>query len=106
MISTPQNGFGHLSSSISFAGRRIVRIVPTYWVATFLAVILYASLPLSRHPSISELLKSLIFIPYSTDPTADMQPVLAQGWTLNYEMFFYALFAIALIRRGALVCQC
>jgi peptidoglycan/LPS O-acetylase OafA/YrhL len=25
-----------------------------------------------------------------------MEPVLGQGWTLNYEMFCYALFAIAL----------
>jgi hypothetical protein len=68
MISTSQDGFGDVSSWISFAGRRIVRIVPTYWVATFLAVILYATLPPSRRPSISELLKSLIFIPYSTKP--------------------------------------
>jgi len=28
-----------------------------------------------------------------------MQPVYALGWTLNYEMFFYVLFAIALIFR-------
>ena len=26
-----------------------------------------------------------------------MEPVLGQGWTLNYEMFFYALFTLALL---------
>jgi exopolysaccharide production protein ExoZ len=32
-----------------------------------------------------------------------MRPLVGQGWTLNYEMFFYAMFAIALLmplRRG------
>lgn len=30
-----------------------------------------------------------------------MVPVVGQGWTLNYEMLFYGLFALApLSRRG------
>jgi exopolysaccharide production protein ExoZ len=96
MISTANDDFGHFAKSVSFAVRRIIRIVPTYWIATWLAFAIYTMLPLSKRPTISDLADSLIFIPYSIDPAADMQPVLGQGWTLNYEMFFYALFAAAL----------
>jgi peptidoglycan/LPS O-acetylase OafA/YrhL len=97
MINMSYDDFGHLPKAFSFATRRITRIVPTYWMATLLAFAIYTVLPLSRHPSWLDLFESLTFIPYSTGPTADMEPVLGQGWTLNYEMFFYALFAIALI---------
>ncbi len=62
-----------------------------------MAFALYQVLSLSQHPSFSDLFESLTFIPYSSNPAADMEPVLGQGWTLNYEMFFYALFALALI---------
>ena len=34
------------------------------------------------------------FIPYPA-PNGDVTPVLVVGWTLNYEMFFYLLFALA-----------
>jgi exopolysaccharide production protein ExoZ len=88
--------FGHLSKSAAFVRRRIIGIVPTYWIATFVAFALYAMSFSPRHPSFLELLKSLTFIPYSTNLTEDIQPVVGQGWTLNYEMFFYALFAITL----------
>jgi exopolysaccharide production protein ExoZ len=96
MINMSYDDFGHVGKSISFAERRIVRIVPTYWIGTLLAFALYEMLPLSRHPSLLNLFESLTFIPYSIDHTADMEPVLGQGWTLNYEMFFYALFTVAL----------
>jgi exopolysaccharide production protein ExoZ len=98
MITMAYEDFGHVSKATAFARRRIVRIVPTYWIATFVAFTLYTmlSIGLSKVPTWGELLESLTFIPYSTNPAADMQPVLGQGWTLNYEMFFYALFALAL----------
>jgi exopolysaccharide production protein ExoZ len=96
MISMSYDDFGYVGKSISFTERRIVRIVPTYWIGTFLAFALYEMLPLSRHPSFLNLFESLTFIPYSVDPAIDMEPVLGQGWTLNYEMFFYTLFAVAL----------
>jgi len=64
-----------------FMALRIVRVVPMYWLATICMafVVGWAGTP-----------KSLAFIPY------DPSPVLYQGWTLNYEMFFYAVFAASL----------
>ncbi|MER8779078.1 acyltransferase [Mesorhizobium sp. M0977] len=97
MVTISYGDFGSFSKSLGFAKRRLIRIVPTYWIATFVAFALYQIAPLSREPSIIELVKSLTFIPYPTGPGMDMQPVLGQGWTLNYEMFFYALFTVALI---------
>jgi exopolysaccharide production protein ExoZ len=105
MITISYDDFGSFSKSARFARRRLIRIVPTYWIATFVAFALYQSAALSRNPSVIELVKSLAFVPYPTGPGLDMHPVLGQGWTLNYEMFFYALFAIALIlpRRIGLI---
>jgi len=95
MTTISYDDFGHAAKAISFAKRRLIRIVPTYWIATFLAFTLYQMVP-SQHPTILELAKSLTFIPYATVSLGDMQPVLKQGWTLNYEMFFYSIFTLAL----------
>lgn len=79
MITMAYEDFGHAANATAFAARRIVRIVPTYWIATFVTFAIYTTLAMSKSPSWGQLLKSLTFIPYSTDPTADMQPVLGQG---------------------------
>lgn len=105
MVTISYDDFGNVRNSLRFAGRRLARIVPTYWIATFIAFALYQIAPLSRNPSAVELFKSLIFIPYPNGHGMDMEPVLGQGWTLNYEMFFYVLFATALVlpRRIGLI---
>jgi len=46
--------------------------------------------------SAGHLLGSLFFIPVRSPSTGEIWPVLVQGWTLNFEMFFYVLFAGAL----------
>lgn len=83
-------------SSATFAWRRIIRIVPLYWA--FVAIILYLGFPATTE----EILNTLFFIPYQ-DAWGNWQPIGFVGWTLNYEMFFYAIFtaAIALPRRIA-----
>lgn len=105
MVTISYDDFGSVSKSFGFARRRLVRIVPTYWIATFVAFALYQFTPLSRTTSLSDLANSLMFIPYLSVPGLDMQPVLGQGWTLNYEMLFYALLTAALMlpRRVGLV---
>jgi exopolysaccharide production protein ExoZ len=75
-----------------FLVRRAVRIVPAYWAATLLVTILALALPSQFRttiPTIEGLIKSLLFIP-SLDPKA---PLLLLGWTLDYEAFFYLVFA-------------
>lgn len=75
-----------------FLNRRAFRIVPAYWTATFLVAALAIAMPSQFRttvPTIEGLLKSLVFIP-SQEPKA---PLLLLGWTLNFEAFFYVLFA-------------
>jgi exopolysaccharide production protein ExoZ len=75
-----------------FLGRRALRIVPAYWAATFLVAALALAMPSlfrTTVPTIEGLIKSLLFIP-SQDPKA---PLLLLGWTLDYEAFFYVIFA-------------
>ncbi|MDX3900184.1 MAG: acyltransferase [Sphingobium sp.] len=84
--------------------KRIIRIVPLYWLATLIFLAM-------RHAHFGEpgidgasISKSLFFIPYRVGPpTAPVYPFLVPGWSLNVEMFFYFLFGIGLmIGRPAL----
>lgn len=82
----------------AFFFKRLERVAPLYWVMTIFAATLIASGTWLKGRSVSliDILKSLFFIPYG-DSFSAMRPVLGQGWTLNYEMFFYALFAASLL---------
>jgi peptidoglycan/LPS O-acetylase OafA/YrhL len=78
--------------------RRLFRVVPLYWAGTLGVFCLAALAPhlvssTSTHPLY--LLKSLFFVPYARED-GGVYPVLFLGWTLQYEMFFYLLFALAL----------
>jgi exopolysaccharide production protein ExoZ len=55
--------------------------------------------------TLDHLLGSLFLIPVRSPSNGEIWPILVQGWTLNFEMFFYALFAISLAvaRRMRLV---
>lgn len=44
---------------------------------------------------------SFTFIPHVSPSDGGTWPVLVQGWTLNYEMFFYVLFAAVLFLPAA-----
>src|SRR3546814_1720189 len=47
-------------------------------------------------------LASYLFV-FALDPGGVAQPVLPVGWTLNYEMFFYAVMAVVLLLRLPMV---
>ncbi|WP_321905369.1 acyltransferase family protein [Paraburkholderia tropica] len=82
-----------------FVGDRIARIVPLYWLLTlgvFAGVLVAPSLFNSTTANAGNLLKSLFFIPYRKE-SGQLFPMLFVGWTLNYEMLFYAVTALALV---------
>lgn len=84
-----------------FGLRRIIRIVPLYWAATtakLLALITVPSVVLHASLDPQATLLSYVFLP-SRNIDGDVQPLLAVGWTLNLEMAFYAIFALALALR-------
>ncbi len=84
---------------IHFLKRRIARIVPLYWFLTtgVVAIALLAPQLLNSTEVTAEALwKSYLFIPYQRQ-TGFVQPLLFLGWTLIYEMYFYAVFAVSLL---------
>ncbi|NOJ43682.1 acyltransferase family protein [Bradyrhizobium australiense] len=88
-------------SASEFLLNRVKRIVPLYYLTTFFVFVIAISLPFLLHsssPDIDALLKSLVFIPFEKSP-GRIYPVYYLGWTLNYEMFFYLIFALSLSIR-------
>ena len=89
------------STAFDFIIRRFLRIVPLYWVATTLKLIAVLLIPAATvHSSIDPLhvIGSYLFLPrYNVDH--DIMPLIGVGWTLMFEMFFYALFATALFLK-------
>lgn len=90
-----------------FLLRRLVRIVPTYWLLTTLTVaglVLLPGLFNSRSVDWPWITASYLFIPWQS-PAGDISPPVGPGWTLNYEMYFYVVFATLLLfpRRWALL---
>jgi exopolysaccharide production protein ExoZ len=84
-----------------FFRNRIVRVAPMYWLMTML-MLACAVLAPSQFRTLkfsgAAILQSLLFIPYdSLSFPGETLPLLVPGWTLNYEMFFYALFAVSLL---------
>lgn len=81
----------------NFMKKRIFRILPMYWFMTIVTSIFVCVLPSLFHSyefSWSYLIKSLFFIPY--EHNGIRQPIYGLGWTLNYEMFIYIIFFLAL----------
>ena len=90
-------GFGTPKAWRSFMVRRLVRVAPLYWLMTTLLLIGAWFLPrLLNTPvdSLAVIVGSYLFIPVLR-ANGEVRPVVGQGWTLNYEMFFYAAFALA-----------
>jgi exopolysaccharide production protein ExoZ len=94
---------GARQSPLGFLRLRIVRIVPLYWLALalYLAVLwLQAGDGPDQLPRPDEVVKAYLFIPYIDSLTGLNSPYYTLGWTLNYEMFFYLVFAGALVRAS------
>lgn len=82
-----------------FAKKRLVRILPLYWLVSGIALL---GAVLLNKAEISELLThfvfSLLFIPHG-----DLFPTLYVGWTLNFEMWFYILFGSLIFFKAELL---
>lgn len=79
----------------NFLPRRLIRILPAYWIATFIAV-LFTLENMALADALDWLVQSLFYL-----PDARGRPVLIfVAWTLVYELAFYLLYWLAL-RLGA-----
>jgi peptidoglycan/LPS O-acetylase OafA/YrhL len=87
MYYTNRGNFGKAGAPAEFFARRVIRIVPLYWVCTlFIVATTAVGLYASKTITALSLFLSLFFLPNSNI-------TLGVGWTLNYEMYFYAVFS-------------
>jgi len=85
-IAKPTNTFGN------FMINRIRRVVPLYWFFLILPDVFKAT-----QFDLKALLLSLAFIPHWSMVTpTEAWPIVAPGWSLNFEMYFYFVFALSL----------
>lgn len=85
-----------------FLSRRLIRILPLYWIATLLAALLTVPV-LSWQDATDWLVQSLFYLP----GPQGRPPLIFVAWTLVYELAFYFLYWLALFagaRRAPLIC--
>jgi exopolysaccharide production protein ExoZ len=95
LYSTARSGRG----GGSFLLNRAIRILPLYWlltaVVTALALVAPRLLQSGRF-DVEHVVKSFLMIAARHPISGRWEPILVPGWTLNYEMYFYVIFAICL----------
>lgn len=83
--------------------RRFARIYPIYWIV-FLSVFLSALMLPPLRDSVPHdpalIAKALALMPLDQAVVGDLSaPVITVAWSLQYEVVFYALFALAILNR-------
>ena len=89
--------FTTYSDTSCFLRKRFIRILPLYYLVTFITYFAYLFRPeffASTNASPVSLVKSLFFIPFDIGGGV-IQPLVRVGWTLNCEMLFYLLFFLS-----------
>jgi exopolysaccharide production protein ExoZ len=87
-------------STMLFWRRRLVRIVPLYWITLSILVAIALSVPQALKTTVitsENVVKSFLFIPHFHTIQKWIAPILIPGWSLNFEMFFYFIFGISLL---------
>jgi exopolysaccharide production protein ExoZ len=94
MIHMSRNLYGQPGGLRNFFLRRITRTPPLYWIYTIGIAALFMIAPkLSSQGSVDLkwLIGSLLFYPMARDP------IIAIGWTLEYEVFFYTIIGLSIL---------
>ena len=82
----------------NFIINRFTRVIPLYYTFTTLMIFTIIAVPGGVKEAIFDpwqFITSYLFIPYERYD-GRIAPILSLGWTLNYEMFFYLIFAVCL----------
>ncbi len=100
MVIVSKNKFQQPGASIDFVIRRVIRVVPIYWLYTLLIAALLVFFPQyfsgGKQFDVIHFFASLFFIPWENN-VGMVKPLLGVGWTLNNEMYFYLIFSILLL---------
>jgi exopolysaccharide production protein ExoZ len=93
IYTTSRRSFGNLRGAVAFGLKRLIRIFPVYWIATGLFVALS---PHRAGFTSADIGFSLLLVPHVVVSAGNMHPLVGQGWTLQYEILFYLIFAAGL----------
>lgn len=87
-----------------FIARRIARVVPLYWFFLLLKIAFVVSgdaTAVRNIGSLGYIVQSFLFVPaFRNASLAVPLPLITAGWTLNFEMYFYAMFTLGLAFVG------
>ncbi|HYH18767.1 MAG TPA: acyltransferase [Azospirillum sp.] len=86
-----------------FLIHRAIRIFPLYWFFTLAVIAVALAVPSAfRYTTLEpdHVLKSFLLLPAQHPKLPGIHPVLLQGWTLEYEVFFYLVFSLFLPLSG------
>ena len=96
-VSADKVGVKH--APVDFLKARIIRIAPLYWLVTSATLALLLVYPtIFRWLALDwwHVIASYMFLP-AQNMLGLVQPLVPVGWTLSYEMYFYAIFALGLL---------
>ncbi len=91
---------GNRNKFTLFIKKRFIRIYPIYWLVTIIVLPIYFIAPSfgqGYERDISVVIKSLLLYPQTTN-----MPIVAVGWSLTYEVFFYLMFSLLIILKPKL----
>jgi exopolysaccharide production protein ExoZ len=94
MVVISRGQFQRVGALGSFLYRRVIRIYPLYWLYSIPVFAIFLVAPTSVRGMQNgqfDLIDSFFLLP------SFFTPVLGQGWTLEYEVYFYLVFAMALL---------
>jgi exopolysaccharide production protein ExoZ len=89
------------SSLRPYLTKRLLRVIPVYWVVTGIKLAVIFTIPAvakSYEQDFGVIIRSLLLLPQRN------LPIIGVAWTLTYEFLFYCLFALAIVlgKRWAL----
>ncbi|NQV80015.1 MAG: acyltransferase [Alphaproteobacteria bacterium] len=90
------DSLGRRSGIVAYLWKRFSRVYPIYWILTLPMLAAYLFLPISQQGYETEtrtIVGSFLLLPLSD------YPILPVAWTLTFEVFFYAVFAICFVKR-------
>ncbi len=99
MVYTTRQSDGSFGAALEFLVKRFARVWPVYAVVTLAwLVVAYDGLGYFRFPeNLRTLGLSLLFQPADLKAPPFFGMALPVGWTLNFEMYFYLVFASSLL---------
>jgi exopolysaccharide production protein ExoZ len=96
MVYTTRNTDGSVHYTLDFMAKRIARVWPVYAVLALLFVGVLAYPHLASIPW-RDFGRSLLFLPVDARRPPYYSLPYGLGWTLNFEMYFYLVFAVSML---------